>query len=141
MKAANFDYSCATSIDEACRLLAGANGEGRVIAGGQTLVPLLAMRLARPQLLVDINRIAEVRVPLWRERGRVGTGFQEVSIRRGDFALLAVAVQALFADDGICRRIAIVIGGLGGAPVRAHAAADCLVGTRLDAADLSHATA
>src|ERR1700675_4695921 len=61
MKAADFDYSCATSIAEACRLLAGANGEGRIIAGGQTLVPLLAMRLARPALLVDINRIADLR--------------------------------------------------------------------------------
>jgi len=36
MKAADFDYSCAASIPEACRLLAGANGEGRIIAGGQT---------------------------------------------------------------------------------------------------------
>jgi CO/xanthine dehydrogenase FAD-binding subunit len=61
MKAANFGYSCAASIDEACGLLASANGEGRVIAGGQTLVPLLAMRLARPQLLVDVNRVAELR--------------------------------------------------------------------------------
>jgi CO/xanthine dehydrogenase FAD-binding subunit len=57
MKAANFGYSCAASIDEACRLLANAKGEGRVIAGGQTLVPLLA----RPQLLVDVNRVAELR--------------------------------------------------------------------------------
>ena len=49
MKAADFDYSCAASIVEACRLLASAKGEGRIIAGGQTLVPLLAMRLARPR--------------------------------------------------------------------------------------------
>jgi len=61
MKAADFDYSCAASIPEACRLLAGAHGEGRIIAGGQTLVPLLAMRLARPALLVDITRIPDLR--------------------------------------------------------------------------------
>src|SRR3979490_1746852 len=61
MKAADFDYSCAASIPEACRMLAGANGEARIIAGGQTLVPLLAMRLARPALLVDINRIPDLR--------------------------------------------------------------------------------
>lgn len=57
MKAARFDYLCASTIDEACRALADGKGEARIIAGGQTLVPLMAMRLARPALLVDINRI------------------------------------------------------------------------------------
>ena len=61
MKAAEFDYARAASADEACRLLAGARGEGRIIAGGQTLVPLMAMRLVRPALLVDINAVAELR--------------------------------------------------------------------------------
>ena len=61
MKAAEFDYARAASADEACRLLAGAGGEGRIIAGGQTLVPLMAMRLVRPALLVDINAVAELR--------------------------------------------------------------------------------
>ena len=57
MKAARFDYLRAESVDGACRALAGAGGEGRIIAGGQTLVPLMAMRMARPSLLVDINGI------------------------------------------------------------------------------------
>src|SRR5476651_726775 len=57
MKAAPFEYSRAASIDEACALLA-ADDSARVIAGGQTLVPMMAMRLARPTRLVDINRIA-----------------------------------------------------------------------------------
>src|SRR3977135_4525402 len=61
MKAPDFDYSCAASIPEACRLLAGANGEGRIIAGGQTLVPLLAMRVAPTSILVDINKISDLR--------------------------------------------------------------------------------
>ncbi len=60
MKAAPFDYLRAASIDEACRALADGGGEARLIAGGQTLVPLMAMRLARPALLIDINRIAEL---------------------------------------------------------------------------------
>lgn len=60
MKAASFDYMRATSIDEACRALADANGDARVLAGGQTLVPLMAMRMARPTLLIDINGIAEM---------------------------------------------------------------------------------
>ncbi|HEX3710442.1 MAG TPA: FAD binding domain-containing protein [Pseudolabrys sp.] len=57
MKAAPFEYSRAASIEEACALLA-ADDSARVIAGGQTLVPMMAMRLARPTRLVDINRIA-----------------------------------------------------------------------------------
>lgn len=57
MKAAPFDYSRPADIDEACALLA-ADDSARVIAGGQTLVPMMAMRLARPTRLIDINRIA-----------------------------------------------------------------------------------
>ncbi|MPY69641.1 MAG: xanthine dehydrogenase family protein subunit M [Alphaproteobacteria bacterium] len=61
MKAAAFDYIRADTVEEACRLLAEGEGEARIIAGGQTLVPLMAMRLARPELLVDINRIASLK--------------------------------------------------------------------------------
>ena len=60
MKAAPFDYRRVTSIDEACRALDEGGDEARLIAGGQTLVPLMAMRLARPTLLIDINGIAEM---------------------------------------------------------------------------------
>jgi len=56
MKPAPFEYIRPTSIDEACALLAADDG-ARVIAGGQTLVPLMAMRLARPTRLIDIARI------------------------------------------------------------------------------------
>jgi CO/xanthine dehydrogenase FAD-binding subunit len=57
MKAAPFEYSRPADIDEACAFLAADDG-ARVIAGGQTLVPLMAMRLSRPTRLVDIGRIA-----------------------------------------------------------------------------------
>jgi CO/xanthine dehydrogenase FAD-binding subunit len=57
MKAAVFEYSRAADIDEACAWLAADDG-ARVIAGGQTLVPMMVMRLARPTRLIDINRIA-----------------------------------------------------------------------------------
>src|SRR5882672_3745664 len=56
MKAAAFAYSRPASIEEACALLAADDG-ARLIAGGQTLVPLMAMRLARPSRLVDIARL------------------------------------------------------------------------------------
>jgi len=60
MKAASFDYVRAKSLAEVCQALAAASPDGRVIAGGQTLVPLMAMRLARPRVLVDINDVAEL---------------------------------------------------------------------------------
>jgi CO/xanthine dehydrogenase FAD-binding subunit len=59
MKAAAFEYSRPATVDEACDLLAADDG-ARVIAGGQTLVPLMAMRLARPTRLIDIARIPDL---------------------------------------------------------------------------------
>lgn len=63
MKAAEFDYVRAAGVAEACQALADESGDGevKIIAGGQTLVPLMAMRMARPALLVDINDIEELR--------------------------------------------------------------------------------
>ena len=60
MKPAPFDYVLASSIDEATRYLADGNGEAIILAGGQTLMPMLSMRLARPELLIDINEIDEL---------------------------------------------------------------------------------
>ena len=59
MKPAPFDYVRADSAEHAVAQLAAANGEGegKVIAGGQSLMPLLALRLAQPSVLVDINRV------------------------------------------------------------------------------------
>jgi len=59
MKAAPFEYSRPAHLDEACALLAADEG-ARIIAGGQTLVPMMAMRLARPSRLVDIAHIPEL---------------------------------------------------------------------------------
>jgi CO/xanthine dehydrogenase FAD-binding subunit len=56
VKPARFDYTRPESIAEACAIL-GEDMDARVLAGGQTLVPMLAMRLARPSVLVDITRI------------------------------------------------------------------------------------
>jgi CO/xanthine dehydrogenase FAD-binding subunit len=59
MKPAPFEYVRPGSLAEACELLAG-DEDARVIAGGQTLVPMLAMRLARPARLIDILRLPEL---------------------------------------------------------------------------------
>jgi CO/xanthine dehydrogenase FAD-binding subunit len=62
MKPAPFAYHPASSLEEACRLLAEGDDEAehKVIAGGQTLAPLLAMRLARPALLIDLNQLPDL---------------------------------------------------------------------------------
>jgi carbon-monoxide dehydrogenase medium subunit len=61
MKPPPFEYHAAWSIEEALTLLCEHGDEAKVLAGGQSLVPLLALRLARPEALVDINGIAELR--------------------------------------------------------------------------------
>ena len=58
MKAAPFDYVVAQSVDHAVTALSDHAGDAVLLAGGQTLVPLLALRMAVPGVLIDINRIA-----------------------------------------------------------------------------------
>ena len=61
MKPAPFDYVAPTSIDAACTALAEAGGGATVLAGGQTLLPLLNLRLSQPFIIVDINKIAALK--------------------------------------------------------------------------------
>ncbi|MGB7182896.1 MAG: FAD binding domain-containing protein [Burkholderiaceae bacterium] len=60
MKASSFRFARVQSVDEALTLLHEGGGEARLIAGGQSLVPMMAMRLATPVQLIDINRITEI---------------------------------------------------------------------------------
>lgn len=60
MKPASFAYHAPREISEAVALLAEHHEDGRILAGGQSLVPAMAFRLARPSHLVDINRVAEL---------------------------------------------------------------------------------
>lgn len=57
MKPAAFDYQRAEALDDALATLASTGGDARIIAGGQSLMPMLNMRLARPAILIDIMRI------------------------------------------------------------------------------------
>ncbi len=61
MKAAPFEYVRPSSLAEACAVLAEHGGDAKVIAGGQSLVPMMVMRLARPAVLVDINRLEDLK--------------------------------------------------------------------------------
>lgn len=67
VKPAPFDYVAARSLDHALEVLAG-NGDAKVIAGGQSLMPVLNMRLGRPEIVVDIGRLDDL------ARLRVDTG-------------------------------------------------------------------
>jgi carbon-monoxide dehydrogenase medium subunit len=60
VKPASFDYYAPRSVDEAVHILAEAGQDGRVLAGGQSLMPMLNCRIVNPTVLVDINRIEEL---------------------------------------------------------------------------------
>jgi CO/xanthine dehydrogenase FAD-binding subunit len=241
LKAASFDYARAVSLAEACALLATHGDAAKLIAGGQSLVPMMAMRLVRPAFLVDINEIAglkfvkiekdavrtgactrqcvverddalaarlpllrqalawvghvqtrnrgtvggslahadpsaelplvaqvlgarivlrsskgartleaekfftgpmatavrpdecleEIHWPIWDEK-RCGSAFTEISIRHGDFAMVAAAAQIAIGADGRCTHAAFGLGGAAGTPLAFPKIAARLVGTQLE---------
>ena len=61
MKLPPFAYACPTSLADAVALLAAHDGEAKLLAGGQSLVPMLAFRVAAPSLLVDLRKLEELR--------------------------------------------------------------------------------
>src|SRR5258708_33260804 len=70
MKPAPFEYYAPETVDEVCGLLAEHGDEAKVLAGGQSLVPMLALRLTRFGHLVDVNRVGEL-AGFVRENGTV----------------------------------------------------------------------
>jgi carbon-monoxide dehydrogenase medium subunit len=62
MKPAPFRYARPRTVAETVRALADAGGEGKILAGGQSLVPMLNMRLARPAVVIDLNGVKELDV-------------------------------------------------------------------------------
>jgi CO/xanthine dehydrogenase FAD-binding subunit len=89
VKPAPFEYHAPRTLDEACSLLAGLP-DAKVLAGGQSLVPLLNFRLARPQHVIDINRIP---------------GIDRVYEQDGGVAVQALARQAAVEDSGVAARV------------------------------------
>ena len=71
---AAFEYSRAGSVDEAISLLAAADGTAKVLAGGHSLLPLMKLRLARPERLIDIGRLDELRGVRSIAGGRLAIG-------------------------------------------------------------------
>ncbi len=73
MKPAPFDYVAPTTVEEACSALAEAGGGATVLAGGQTLMPLLNLRMSQPFIVIDLNKIAKLR-GIARADGRTRIG-------------------------------------------------------------------
>jgi aerobic carbon-monoxide dehydrogenase medium subunit len=61
MKLPAFEYACPATIPEAVQLLASRDGDAKALAGGQSLMPMLAFRLAHPTLLVDLRKLVDLR--------------------------------------------------------------------------------
>ena len=89
MKPPPFEYHAPTTVEEACELL-GTLEDVKVLAGGQSLIPLLNFRLARPAHLVDINRLS---------------GFDTIYERDGGVAVQALARQAAVEDSEVAARV------------------------------------
>jgi carbon-monoxide dehydrogenase medium subunit len=69
MKLPPFEYACPTTLPEAVQLLASRDGDAKAIAGGQSLMPMLAFRLAQPALLVDLRKLGDLRGIRLSEKG------------------------------------------------------------------------
>ena len=104
MKPASFAYHRAASVDEAVSLLSREGEDAKVIAGGQSLVPLMAFRLARPSALIDIGRIAELRYV--RREGDVVAA----SARATHRAVQTNREPGVLAGSGSLARAARVVG-------------------------------
>jgi carbon-monoxide dehydrogenase medium subunit len=61
MKLPPFEYACPTTLNEAVALLASHQGEAKALAGGQSLMPMMAFRVAQPTLLVDLRKLNDLR--------------------------------------------------------------------------------
>jgi carbon-monoxide dehydrogenase medium subunit len=86
MKPAYFEYVRAESAEHAVQTLASAGGDGKVIAGGQSLMPMMNFRLVKPSVLVDINRIP---------------GLDAVQIRGDKLVLGALVRHRMTATDAL----------------------------------------
>jgi CO/xanthine dehydrogenase FAD-binding subunit len=94
LKPALFEYHAPATIDDACSMLASME-DAKVLAGGQSLMPLLNFRLARPQHLVDINRIQ---------------GLERIYERDGGIAVQALVRQAAVEDSALVSRACPLLG-------------------------------
>lgn len=93
MKPAPFDYRRPTTLEEATATLADLGDEAAILAGGQSLIPLLNLRLARPEVVVDINRVEGLdRIDITDTEIRVGALVRAATLERDAAAAAASPV-------------------------------------------------
>lgn len=123
---AAFDYVAPSTVDDAVRALADAGEDAKVLAGGQSLIPVLRMRLAAPTTVIDLGKVAELRGV--REDGDslvIGAMTTHYDVQRDPLVrehaqLIAVATDTV-ADPQVRHR-----GTFGGSLVHADPAGDLL---------------
>lgn len=121
-----FDYTAPTSVDDAVRALAEAGEDAKVLAGGQSLLPVLRMRLAAPTTVVDLGKVAELRGV--RDAGdalTIGAMTTHYDVQRdplvAEHAKLIAAATETVADPQVRHR-----GTFGGSLAHADPAGDLL---------------
>jgi carbon-monoxide dehydrogenase medium subunit len=124
MKLPPFEYEVPTTVAEAVDLLAEHLDEASVLAGGQSLIPLLALRLARPEVLIDINGLAELS-GISATDGQVAIGAMTREYVAEESEVVADAVPLLAAALPLIGHEAIRSRGtIGGSLAHADAAAE-----------------
>ncbi|MFB9269943.1 FAD binding domain-containing protein [Bradyrhizobium erythrophlei] len=124
MKPSAFEFRNAQTLSEAAELLAEAGGEGKVLAGGQSLGPMLNLRLARPKLLVNIKRASDFRKVAADDKVfSIGAGWTHAEIEDG---VLEDPARGLlrYVAHGIAYRAIRNRGTMGGSLAHADPAAD-----------------
>jgi carbon-monoxide dehydrogenase medium subunit len=110
-----FDYLAPTSLEEALAILAERGDEVKILAGGQSLIPMMKLRLARPSTLLDINRIPGLD-GLTRSNGDIAIGAlaRHNDVVKSDAAKAnhTVASAAPWIADPIVRNLGTVVGSL-----------------------------
>ena len=116
MYPARFEYHAPASVDEALALLERYGDEGKVLAGGQSLIPFMKLRFASPRALVDLNRVQGLDT-IEEEGGRLTIGAlvrhrdcERSEALRGRYGVLADAAPQI--SDPIVRNLGTVAGSL-----------------------------
>jgi carbon-monoxide dehydrogenase medium subunit len=122
MKAAAFDYVRPKDLIEAVKQLAGMPGEAKPLAGGQSLGPMLNLRLARPKLLVDVSKVEELKaISDEGDAWRIGASVTHAELEDRPLAECAPLAQVA---RGIAYRSVRTRGTLGGSLAHADPAGD-----------------
>jgi carbon-monoxide dehydrogenase medium subunit len=108
-----FDYVAAASVEEAVAAKAADGDEARILAGGQSLLPMMKIRLANPSKLVDINRIPELD-QLVRDNGhlRVGALVRHADVVDSELTFGAITAAAPWISDPLVRNLGTLCGSV-----------------------------